>query len=321
MLYSVLKIWVRLAAIIFCRRIIVDNPVILKEKGPLLLASNHPNSFLDSVILDILFEEPVWSLARGDAFITKTVSRLFHSLKMMPVYRTSEGVENLSENYKTFAACMEVFRNNGVVQIFSEGKCINEWHLRPLKKGTARLALSAWEKNIPLKVLPVSINYSSFRLFGKNIFIRFGKLIAKDAMDMTQAEGLRHQQFNTLLRAELEKGVFEIEKHDLKKSKELLSVPVQLWKKILLLIPGLAGWLVHAPLYLPVQYFVLKKYSNTDHFDSVITGILIFAYPVYLLLLWVVCVSLLKGRWVVFLILILPFTAWSYVQLKRQTGK
>jgi len=107
---------------------------MLKEKGPLLLACNHPNSFLDAVILDILFEQPVWSLARGDAFSNKTITKILTAVKILPVYRTSEGVENLSENYKTFDACLDIFRNTGVVQIFSEGKCINEWHLRPLKK-------------------------------------------------------------------------------------------------------------------------------------------------------------------------------------------
>jgi 1-acyl-sn-glycerol-3-phosphate acyltransferase len=317
LLYSILKIWVRLAALIFCRKIIINNRALLKEKGPLLLASNHPNSFLDSVILDILFEQPIWSLARGDAFLNKTVSRIFHSLKMMPVYRTSEGVENLNENYKTFDACIEVFQKNGVVQIFSEGKCINEWHLRPLKKGTARIALSTWEKNIPLKVLPVAINYNSFSLFGKNIFLHFGKIITKTDIDITVSDGLRNQQFNNILREELEKGVFEIEKHDFNKRKELLKIKIPAWKKLLLFLPAIAGFLLHAPLYIPVQYFVSKEYKGSDHFDSVILGILLFAYPVYLLLLVAGCWLLVKSYLAV-LVFILPSTAWSYVQLKKQ---
>jgi 1-acyl-sn-glycerol-3-phosphate acyltransferase len=318
LLYSFLKIWVRLAALIFCRKIIINNRALLKEKGPLLLASNHPNSFLDSVILDILFEQPIWSLARGDTFLNKTVSRIFHSLKMMPIYRTSEGVGNLNENYKTFDACIEVFKKDGVVQIFSEGKCINEWHLRPLKKGTARLALSTWEKNIPLRVLPVAINYSSFHLFGKNIFFHFGKIITKTDIDTNVADGLRNQQFNNLLREELEKGVFEIESHDVNKRKELLAIKIPGWKKLLLFIPAIAGFLLNAPLYLPLKYFVSKKYKNSDHFDSVILGILIFAYPLYLLLLTICGWLLLESYWVITLLLIIPFTAWSYVQLKKQ---
>jgi 1-acyl-sn-glycerol-3-phosphate acyltransferase len=318
LLYNILKIWVRLAALIFCRKIIFNNRTFLKKKGPLLLASNHPNSFLDSVILDILFEQPIWSLARGDAFLNKTVKRIFYSLKMLPVYRTSEGVENLNANYKTFDACIEVFKKNGVVQIFSEGKCINEWHLRPLKKGTARLAISSWEKDIPLKVLPVAINYNSFRLFGKNIFIQFGKTITNDDIDMNLGDGFRNQQFNNLLRKELEKGVFEIEKHDLNKRKELLEIKIPVWKKVILLLPAIAGYLLNAPLYIPLKYFVSKKYKDTDHFDSVILGILLFAYPVYLLLLVVGCWLLVKSYLAILLVFVLPFTAWSYVQLKKQ---
>ena len=145
-----------------------------------MLAANHPNSFLDSVILDTLFEQPVWSLARGDVFKKPFIIRVLTALKILPVYRTSEGVENLSENYKTFEACIDIFRSNGIITIFSEGKCINEWHLRPLKKGTARLAIKAWEENIPLQVIPVVINYSSFRRFGKNIFLNFGSPIIKE---------------------------------------------------------------------------------------------------------------------------------------------
>jgi 1-acyl-sn-glycerol-3-phosphate acyltransferase len=318
LLYSFLKIWVRLAALIFCRKIIINNRELLKEKGPLLLASNHPNSFLDSVILDILFEQPIWSLARGDSFLNKTISRIFHSLKMMPVYRASEGVENLTENFKTFDACIEIFKQNGLVQIFSEGKCINEWHLRPLKKGTARLAFSCWEKDIPLKVLPVAINYSSFRLFGKNVFIHFGKMITREDLNMQAADGFRYQQLNTLLREELEKGVFEIRQDDFNKRKELLEIKTQARKNILLALPALIGFLIHAPLYLPVKMFSLKKYSKTDHFDSVTIGILLFTYPLYLLLLVIGCWLLFKSWWALSLLLVSPFTAWSYVHLKKQ---
>jgi len=173
MLYSILKVIVRLAAKIFCRKIIINNRQLLKENGPMILACNHPNSFLDAVLMDILFEQPVWSLTRGDAFLNKRVNNILFKLKMLPVYRPSEGVENLSKNYKTFDSCIELFKRNAVVLIFSEGLCVNEWHLRPLKKGTARLAYKCLEEDIPLKILPVGINYSSFhRILGPYFQLR-----------------------------------------------------------------------------------------------------------------------------------------------------
>ena len=167
MLYSFIKIIARLAIKIYCRDISINKEELLKYNGPIMLAVNHPNSFLDAILLCTLFDKPVYSLARGDAFKNKFFAKLLFKLKLLPVYRVSEGVENLEENYKTFDLCKNIFKQNGIVLIFSEGRCINEWHLRPLKKGTARLAISSWEDGIDLKVLPVGINYSSFRRFGK----------------------------------------------------------------------------------------------------------------------------------------------------------
>jgi 1-acyl-sn-glycerol-3-phosphate acyltransferase len=143
LLYTIIKIPAKWALYLYCRSIKINYKEFLNAEGPLLIAANHPNSFLDAIILASLFKKPIYSLARGDAFVNKTIATILHSLKMLPVYRISEGVENLESNYQTFEACISIFKKNGIVLIFSEGKCINEWHLRALKKGTARLANSA----------------------------------------------------------------------------------------------------------------------------------------------------------------------------------
>lgn len=292
----------------------------MKTKGPLLLACNHPNSFLDSVILNTLFEQPIWSLARGDAFKNKTIARLLTALKILPVYRTSEGVENLSENYKTFEACIDHFRQQHVVAIFSEGKCINEWHLRPLKKGTARLAIKAWEENIPLQVLPVGLNYNSFERFGKNVFLNFGTIIQKDSIDITAPDGIRNQSFNAQLRKELEQLVYEIDKNDTQQQVEKLSIKQPLLKRIVLALPALAGWLLHLPLAFPLKKIAWKYTKDNDHYDSAVVSVLLLLYPFYVAALITTGILLTHSWLTFFLILLLPFTAWAYVQLKKQTG-
>lgn len=308
--------------LLFCRKIIINQPEILKERGPLLLACNHPNSFLDAVILNALFKEPVWSLARGDVFKKPFYIKLLTSLKILPVYRTSEGVENLGINYETFESCKKIFRNNGIVLIFSEGKCINEWHLRPLKKGTARLTIKSWEENISLKVLPVGINYSSFRRFGKNVFINFGTVIAQDAIEWENvSDGIRYQAFNDKLKQQFQQLVFEIDKNDKQKQKELLELKPSLLKKIILFIPAVIGFIVHSILYLPVRAFVISRTMNNDHFDSVLLALLLVKYPFFLLIITITLFFILKSWWVFLLFLILPFTAWSYMQVKRQIDR
>jgi len=318
MLYSVLKVIVRLAARIFCRKIIINKPKLLKEKGPMILACSHPNSFLDAVLMDILFEKPIWSLTRGDAFLNKRITKLFYKLKMLPVYRPSEGVENLSENYKTFDACIELFKRGEIVLIFSEGLCENEWHLRPLKKGTARLAYKCQQENIPLKILPVGINYSSFTRFGKNLIVNFGTIFTANDFDKNLSDGAWNQVFNNRLQQELSPLVFEIEKKDKKRQKELLEIDPSLFTKILLAIPAAIGWLIHAPLYLPIKHWVHKKYNNSGHVDAMQIVLPLFIYPFYLLLIIFLLFFTLNTYWVFLLIIILPFTAWSYVQVKGQ---
>lgn len=306
---------------IFCRRVIISKPEMLAEKGPLLLACNHPNSFLDAIILDMLFEQPIWSLTRGDVFKKKIFARILASLKMLPVYRTSEGAENLSINYQTFNICQHIFKANGIVIMFSEGKSINEWHLRKLKKGTARLAIKSWKEGIPLRVLPVGINYSSFGRFGKNVYLNFGDIISADVINFNDPDGLQHQSFNHRLNNALHQLVYEIPKDNRQLQKEKLKVPVSIARKIILALPAIPGYLLHLPLYMPVQSFTKKRTWHSDHFDSIMVAILFVIYPVYLILLIILVFLFTKSWWALSLFLVLPFCAWAYVQLKSQLDK
>lgn len=315
MLFSFIKAYARFAIKIYCRRIIVDHPEWLTAKGPLLLACNHPNSFLDGIILTTLFNETVYSLARGDVFQKPQAAKVLRWMRLLPVYRTSEGVENLEYNYDTFEACKEVFRNNGVVIIFSEGRCINEWHLRPLKKGTARLAISAWEEGIDLTVLPVGLNYSPFRVFGKTLYLLFGKPLNRASVLEHRSDGKMFLSFNEQLQKELKELVFEIDPSDNETLAKTFFVPQPFAKKVLLSLPALMGWLLHAPLYVAAKG-ITQAYFNNDHFDSVVVSLLLLSYPFYLLFFF--WLAALFGGWMAALsvFILLPFMAWSYVQLK-----
>lgn len=318
MLYPFVKILARLAIGIYCRDIAINKKELLKCNGPLLLAVNHPNSFLDAIILCTLFDKPVYSLARGDAFKNKFFAKILFKLKLLPVYRVSEGVENLEGNYKTFDDCKAIFKQNGIVLIFSEGLCINEWHLRPLKKGTARLAISSWEDGIPLKVLPVGINYSSFRKFGKNIKLFFGEFITVNDIAADNGHGKSIQSFNSNLAKQLQPFVFEIEGNNKEELHSRFYIPQSFLKKVLLFIPAALGWLLHAPLYYPLKNLVLNKSSDADHYDSIVVGVLFIVYPIYAMLFSLLAFIFTQNLFSLLLLLLLPFTAWAYVQLKKQ---
>ncbi len=321
MLYKLLKIPAALGFWLYCRYLKVNNKTAFKINGPLIIACNHPNSFLDAIVISALFKKPVYSLARGDAFKKPFIAKLLYSLKMLPVYRTSEGVENMEHNYSTFNACKELFKKNGIVLIFSEGRCINEWHLRPLKKGTARLALSSWEDGIDVKILPAGLNYQSFHSYDKDIHLLFGNIITKEDVDHNNGFGKTIASFNGLLQKELEPLVYEIDKADIEKRKAIFEVKVPLLKKILLWIPAIAGVLLHYPLYLLAKSIADKFGSSKDHYDSIIVTILFLVYPLYLIIIIGLALAFICSWWVLLALAALPFCAWSYLQVKSQFPK
>ena len=316
MIYSFLKVVVSIAMKLFCRKIIINKPALLKENGPLLLACNHPNSFLDAVILDILFRQPVYSLARGDVFVNKWVVRILTAFKILPVYRLSEGANNLQTNYATFDECKKIFRKNGLVLIFSEGRCINEWHLRALKKGTARLTLSAWDENIPLKVLPVGINYSSFRRFGKTVHINFGEMLERDRFEDDHSDGTRIQSFNHTLRKELHRLVYEIAPEDIGKRQRIFNSPLNRISRLILFIPGVLGWLLHLPLYVPVRKFTYRRTNHNDHYDSVLMSLLLVLYPFYLLIISFLLFLATENYYSLSAFIVMPLIARAWIMFK-----
>lgn len=309
----------RLAIHFYCRKIIINNKTMLRKRGPMLIAANHPNSFLDAIIMASLFKAPIYSLARGDAFAGKIITKVLKSFNMLPVYRISEGVENLENNYTTFDECQKLFKQNKIVLIFSEGRCINEWHLRPLKKGTARLALTAWQHNVPLKVLPLGINYSSFRKFGKSLRLNFGEIINQGEMCEDLASGKAINEFNEKLKAQLQALVYEIDKNDKKKLGEYFYSNTSLLKKAVLFIPAIIGFLLNAPLY-SLAHLIINNQAK-DHYDSIMAGILFLFYPLYILLITLLAFFITKNMISFWLLLLFPFTALCLLHFKNIISK
>lgn len=284
---------------------------VLKKKGPLLIAANHPNAFLDAIIIATLFKEPVHSLTRGDVFVNGFYAKLLRSLNMLPVYRLSEGAENLDTNYTTFSECIEIFKKGGIVLIFSEGECVNEWSLRPLKKGTARLALTAWQQGIPLEILPLGINYNSYRSFGKNIAISFGESITKKDVEINTSPGLFIGAFNSLLFKKLSPLVYQ--RGNTVLYKDMISTPSSGIVKGILFVPSLIGYFVHYPLMKLAKSLIKKK--DDDMYDSILVGLLFVFYPLYLLLITMLIYFATSSTYSFMLFLLMPLTAFAHLKL------
>ncbi|KAA5547865.1 lysophospholipid acyltransferase family protein [Adhaeribacter rhizoryzae] len=180
MLYKFLQKFMRLVLRVYFRKIFLTGTENIPTDKPVLLACNHPNSFMDAVLLAVLLPEPLHFLARADVFNTPLKRWFLQKINLIPIYRLQEGAENLHRNEETFAQCYAILKNNGRILIFSEGLCILEKRLRPLKKGTARLAFGAEVQNnfnLNLQVVPIGLNYTYPEKFREEVMISIGEPI------------------------------------------------------------------------------------------------------------------------------------------------
>jgi 1-acyl-sn-glycerol-3-phosphate acyltransferase len=227
MLYYWLKYMMRLALTVFYRKRIFTGWDQVPASGPVIFACNHPNSFLDAMIIGAFIKRETHFLARSDVFNTPLKLWILSQFKMMPIYRLSEGKEDLGKNKETFDKCHEVFRNGGAILMFSEGLCIQEMRLRPLKKGTARIALEYSKDGSPLTIIPTGLNYMRPTKFREDLLISmdtpFNAADFAAEYNENQAKGI--QSLSNRLRDGLQNAVIDIrDKKNEKAVEQLVQV-------------------------------------------------------------------------------------------------
>lgn len=254
----------------FIRNIDVHGLEHFPKKGAFLMAGTHPNSFLDASLMHLIQPRHVWSLARGDAFKGKLITWLLDLVKIIPIYRISEGKENLSKNDATFLRCQELFRKGEGVLIFSEGLCANQKKVLPLKKGTARLALESWQNGLDVPILPMAISYSKFHSWGQLVNVRFGKPFGKNEFDIQSNPANVIREFNERLQSDL-----SILLDQQFRKTGFLENPIYF-----------LAYPFHFPFYYLIQKITARKFRGTVFIDSIHFFFLFFGLPIYWITLY-----------------------------------
>lgn len=309
MFYNFCKWNSRFISHIFYKNIRVSGAENIPKTGPVVLAATHPNSFLDAMLMGTALDRPTHFLARGDAFKNASAAKILGSLNMLPIYRLSEGKENLSKNNETFDACQAILEANKMVLIFAEGLSENNWELRSLKKGTARIAKKAWMSNNDsrnLQIVPVGITYEHYEGEGKNILINFGKPIQKEAYDYHKNEAIFVKELNEDLTRNFESLAFyQKELSTSEEARRLFSINLN----HLMNQPNMSGTevienlkeanepkasrlfpsfikatLLFWPFYLFCAWLAPKIVKQKIFLDSIIYALFVLLWPIYMVI-------------------------------------
>lgn len=184
MLYFLLRPIVQFALYVFFKRLQVQGQKNLNTPSSTIYVANHPNTFMDPLIVAALSKKNIHFLANGSVFnrFTRPIFRLFN---MLPIYRKVDKADKpLSQaelNKMSFQKCFDFLKNGGTLLIFPEGTSVIERKLREIKTGTARIALGAeYENNfqLNLQIVPIGLNYSDADKFRSEVFVKVGKPIS-----------------------------------------------------------------------------------------------------------------------------------------------
>jgi 1-acyl-sn-glycerol-3-phosphate acyltransferase len=164
----------------FYRKVIVVGRENFNSEDCLIFAPNHQNALMDA--LAVLFTQkgqPVF-LARADIFKKKFIASILYFLKILPVYRLRDGIDNVKSNDWVFDKTIEVLENGNGLVILPEGSHEGLRRLRQLKKGICRIAFQAAEATdfkMNIKIVPVGLEFTHYSRIRQVLTVVYGKPI------------------------------------------------------------------------------------------------------------------------------------------------
>lgn len=275
-------------------------------KDPSLIVSNHPNSLFDALVIAVYAPVEIRYLTRGDLFQKAWLNVLLRGLFMLPIYKRSDDPEYEVKNDFTYDECIRLLQDGKHILIFPEGQSHNLWSLQKfMPKGITNLIQRAIEADIPIQIQPYTINYSSFDHVPKAV-----QLEACKPIDCTD-----YIENNTV------STVHVIEEMRLQIANRMTGIPLETssgsaqgdWLRI----PAKIGYYTQFWFYRMWRDYIRKKTEGTIFYDSLLFGVLLLSYPVFVLLCSLL-IGNIVGFWAgLFIFIFLPFTSFCMAQHQK----
>jgi glycerol-3-phosphate O-acyltransferase / dihydroxyacetone phosphate acyltransferase len=190
------------------------------EKGPIIIAVNHPNNLIDTLLVGYAIKRKVHYLATAELFRNRILSFFLRSSGIIPVYRKQDDPSHADKNLTTFQECFKILNQGGAIGIYPEGTTHAEPRIKKIKTGAARIALEAEDQfHQGIKLVPVGLNYSIRKSFRSKVIINIGaplqisEYVARYQKDKTAVV----EELTFDLQFAMENQIIHVEKPDLER--------------------------------------------------------------------------------------------------------
>ncbi|MFZ9044950.1 MAG: 1-acyl-sn-glycerol-3-phosphate acyltransferase [Cyclobacteriaceae bacterium] len=185
MLYSILKPIIGFCLKAFFRKITIIGRENLEIDGPAIYVSNHPNAFLDPLILATTDRKKFHYIAGAEWFGKGLRNYIFrYQFNMIPVIRPWLKTGEKVSNDEMFEQCYQALSEGKRIVIYPEGTSVTVSSIRELKTGAIRIKIggdkylkriqSKWPE---VKIVPVGLNYYAPRTFQSDVVLNVGEPI------------------------------------------------------------------------------------------------------------------------------------------------
>ena len=148
--------------------------------GAIIYAPNHANALCDAMcVLGIDHQQKVF-VARADIFRDPKKARILNWLKIMPINRVRDGLDEVRRNDETINKAVDTLQDGVPFCILPEGTHRPKHSLLPLSKGIFRIALQANEQfgeEKPVYIVPVGNEYGDYFHLWDSLTVTVGEPI------------------------------------------------------------------------------------------------------------------------------------------------
>ena len=194
--YSTLRYYVDFVLKLSYRNVRYVGTENIPQNGAVIYAPNHTNALMDALVILAMDRKPKVFVARADIFKNKTLAKIFRFLKILPIMRMRDGIDEVRKNDETITKAVDVLRDKVPFCVFPEGTHQAKYSSLPLSKGIFRIAFQAQEMmpDMPIWIVPVGIRYGSFFRFRSTVRVQIGDPInVRDFLEEHTEEPLQAQ--------------------------------------------------------------------------------------------------------------------------------
>ena len=176
MLYLLAKLIAKFSFLAIYRKVYIINEDNVPGDRAVLITCNHPNGFVEPLVIGGYIPHQIYFLVRGDVFKSKWANYLLRGIHCIPIFRFRDGFASMRKNNESINDALDILSKKKPLLIFAEGSTAQVRYVRPIQKGTIRLAFDTL-KNAPESnpcIVPSVIHFSDPMYYRSEVIMEYG---------------------------------------------------------------------------------------------------------------------------------------------------